>query len=267
MLAKLRPRSVYDVLAAIGCFVALSTGGAYASHLVVDSSDVVDDSLTGVDVQGKPRTGTTAAVNGSLTTDDIAGQQAHNPTGTPFIDGTLTQWDVKNSSLVGGDLANNTVSGAKVTDNSLKGADIDEASLGQVPSAVLGGIGRWSGEGQCNPESFSFFVTCGVVTLNLPGASRVLVIGTLTASTDSAGDNATGSGTCRVATSLGSIPTSTVRPRVLRGPFAETEPVAVTAITEPLAAGSVAFGVECREDSDGLLFFDVNVSAVALSPN
>jgi hypothetical protein len=153
MLAQLRPRSVYDVLAAIGCFAALSTGGAYASHLVVDSSDVVNESLTGTDVRGKPRTGTTAAVNGSLTTDDIAGQQAHATTGTPFIDGTLTQWDVKNSSLVGGDLANNTVGGGKVTDNSITGADVNESSLAQVPSALLGGFGRNSVLTGCDPES------------------------------------------------------------------------------------------------------------------
>jgi hypothetical protein len=130
MLATLRPRSVYDVLAAIGCFVALSTGGAYASHLVVDSSDVLDDSLTGTDVKGKPRTSTTPAVNGSLTTDDIAGQQANAATGTPFIDGTLTQWDIKNGSVTGADLASNTVGAADIATDGVGAAEIAADAVG-----------------------------------------------------------------------------------------------------------------------------------------
>jgi hypothetical protein len=144
MLARLRSRrpSHATVVAYLALFVALSTGGAYASHLVVDSSDVVDNSLTGVDVLGKPRTSTTAAVNGSLTTDDIAGQQAHAATGTPFIDGTLTQWDVKNGSLVGGDLANNTVAGGKIVNETVGAADIATDAVGSAeiaPDAVGGG--------------------------------------------------------------------------------------------------------------------------------
>jgi predicted anti-sigma-YlaC factor YlaD len=41
MLAKLRPRSAYDVMAALALFVALSTGGAYAANTVF-STDIVD---------------------------------------------------------------------------------------------------------------------------------------------------------------------------------------------------------------------------------
>jgi hypothetical protein len=135
--------SYANVVATIALFVALSTGGAYAAHLVVDSSDVVDDSLTGADVVGKPGTSTAAAVDGSLTTDDIAGQQRNNGNGTPFIDGTLTQWDIKNSSLVGGDLANNTVGGGKITDNSVGAADLATDSVGP---AEIGTEGVWAPE-------------------------------------------------------------------------------------------------------------------------
>ena len=108
MLAKLRPRSVYDVIALMALFVAVSTGGAYATHLVVDSSDVVDNSLTGADIQGRPATST-----------------------SPSQDGSLTHFDIKNQTL----------SGLDVADNSLKGADIDESTLSGVK---LSGLTRQS---------------------------------------------------------------------------------------------------------------------------
>jgi hypothetical protein len=132
MLAKLRPRSAYDVMAALALFMALSTGGAYATHLVVDSSDVVDDSLTGIDVRGKPRTSTTAAVNGSLTTDDIAGQQANAATGTPFIDGTLSQWDLKNGTVTGADLATDTVGAADIATDGVRASEIAADAVGSA---------------------------------------------------------------------------------------------------------------------------------------
>jgi hypothetical protein len=273
MLARLRPHLTFaNVASALALFVALSTGGAYATHLVVDSSDVVDNSLTGADVRGKPGTGTTPAMNGSLTTDDVAGQQANAANGTTFVDGTLTQWDIKNGSLTGGDLAGNTVGGGKITDSSLKGTDIDEASLGQVPSALLGGMGRWSALGSCDPES-STFVTCGVVTLDLPAQSRVLVTAAMRALTDSTATGSEASGACRVATSLGSLPSSVVGVTVVQGATSviADDPFAVTAITDPLGGGSVDFGVECNDalstGPDGIHFSGVQVSAVALSPN
>jgi hypothetical protein len=52
MLAKLRPHlSFANVASALALFIAVSTGGANATHLVVNGSDVVDESLTGADVR------------------------------------------------------------------------------------------------------------------------------------------------------------------------------------------------------------------------
>jgi hypothetical protein len=50
MFSRLRPRSVYDVLAVIGCFAALTTGGAYAAN-TIGSTDVIDESLLSRDIQ------------------------------------------------------------------------------------------------------------------------------------------------------------------------------------------------------------------------
>src|SRR4051794_37916677 len=49
MLSRLRPRSVYDVLAVIGCFAALTTGAAYAAN-TIGSGDVIDESLLSRDI-------------------------------------------------------------------------------------------------------------------------------------------------------------------------------------------------------------------------
>jgi hypothetical protein len=148
MLARFRARrpSHATVVAYLALFVAVSTGGAYAANTVfstdivdgevktpdlasgaVNGAKVADNSLSGTDVIGKPGTGTAAAVNGSLTTDDIAGQQANAANGTPFIDGTLTQWDIKNGSVTGRDVVESSL--AKVPDaDKLDGLDSAQLS-------------------------------------------------------------------------------------------------------------------------------------------
>ena len=110
MFHKLRSRLTYaNVMSTIAVFVALG-GSAYAAATIT-GADVVNESLTGDDVQGR---GGSSPVNGSLTSAEIGGQAANPSTGTPFIDGTLTQWDIKNSSVATDDLANRAVTPAKV---------------------------------------------------------------------------------------------------------------------------------------------------------
>jgi hypothetical protein len=279
VLAKLRPRSAYDVMAALALFVALSTGSAYAINEWT-GANIVDESLTGADVRGKAPAGTTPAVNGSLTSQDVAGQQAHASSGTPFIDGTLTQWDIKNGAVAGSDIASNAITGAKVADNALNGADvanngltgadIDESTLGQVPSALVGGHGRYIGGQQCNPD-LALFITCAVVTLDIPaGLPRVHVIGVGSAADfiDSGDDGFYG--TCRVATSRGSIPESAVAVASggpVESPGAQGIPITVTAITSPLTAGQVAFAIECNESLYNFSLVNVGVTAVVIAPN
>src|SRR4051812_6391237 len=47
---RLRPRSVYDVMAAIGCFGALAGGTAWAAN-TIGSSDIVDESILSQDIK------------------------------------------------------------------------------------------------------------------------------------------------------------------------------------------------------------------------
>jgi hypothetical protein len=129
-MSRIREQLTYaNVMVTILAFIVLGGGAAYATHLVVNSSDVVDDSLRSVDIRGKPGTSSAPAVDGTLNTHDISGQAPSPGNGTPFVDGTLTQWDVRNGSLVGADVDDDSLRGADVTDDSLRGRDIDESTL------------------------------------------------------------------------------------------------------------------------------------------
>jgi hypothetical protein len=80
---------------------------------------------------------------GSIDTGDIKDGAVTTP---QLHDGAVTQAKVRL----------NASNGSKVIDNALKGADIKESTLGQVPDALtatLGGIGRSSYGGGCNPDS------------------------------------------------------------------------------------------------------------------
>ena len=99
MLRKLRPRSIYDVMAAIGCFAALATGTAYAAN-TIGSADIIDGEVKSVDIG----------------------------------DGEVKSADVKDQSLTTFDVS--TFLGADVVDDTLTGADIQESTLAKVPSSA-----------------------------------------------------------------------------------------------------------------------------------
>jgi hypothetical protein len=104
MLRRLRPRSIYDVMAAVACFVALAGGVAYADNEFT-GANIKDGSLTGADV-----------FDNTLSSADVT-------------DGSLTGTDVKDASLTGADVLDNTLSGADVTNGSLTGTDVRDHSL------------------------------------------------------------------------------------------------------------------------------------------
>ena len=91
----------------LALFVALGGTGAYAAN-EWNSSNIQNEILTGADVKGRVGTYEDPAVNGSLTTYDIAGHAANAGNGTRFIDGSLTGQDVKDNSLVGADVNEST---------------------------------------------------------------------------------------------------------------------------------------------------------------
>ncbi len=102
MLSRLRPRSIYDVMAAIACFAALAGGTAYAAN-TIGSTDIIDGQVASVDIKDQ-----------DILSADVKDQ-------------SLTTFDV--STFLGIDVVDGTLTGDDVGDNSLTGADIDESSL------------------------------------------------------------------------------------------------------------------------------------------
>ena len=108
MLRKLRPRSAYDVMAALALFLVVAGGSAYA---VVAANQVNSNSI----------------VNGQVKNQDLA----TNSVGS----GKIKPGGVKVS-----DLGANSVVSSKVGNNVLTGADINEGTLSGVNASSLGGI-------------------------------------------------------------------------------------------------------------------------------
>ena len=115
MLAKLRPRSIYDVMALIAMVAALGTGSAYAADTVF-SSDIKD-----LEVK-----------NQDLAFDAVSSSKV-KPNG-------IESSDILDFTITGNDFNVNTIGSSKIIDNSLTGNDVLETSLnasqfGKVPDA------------------------------------------------------------------------------------------------------------------------------------
>jgi len=161
------------------------------------------------------------------------------------------------------EIAPNAVGTRKVRDDSLTGADVNESTLGQVPSALLGGFGQTGPKaGICDPVDTSF-VTCAAVGLNLPERTRVLISARISADSGTADS---GHGTCRLGTSVfGGIAGSDTYFAV---PYAYSDHGTLVGVTPPLGPGSVSFGIDCNQTQGGRIdYLDAQVTAVAISPS
>lgn len=159
-----------------------------------------------------------------------------------------------------GDHANviaGSINGQDVADNSVRGADVVESSLGEVPSATLGGLGSRPGNNfSCDPESTTFTGPCASAEVTLPAPSRVLIIGEIRAEPDVGNGN--GGGSCRVSGMRSPAPV------FVNG--GQTDVMTISGISDVLQPGTYSFGIVCNETASGIRYFDGNVDAVALSP-
>jgi hypothetical protein len=248
--------------------------------------------------------GTATALTGSNTvfSDDIVNGQVRNPdladnsVGTTKIaDGRVFAADlapdsvgsgkVANESLTSDDLGNNSVDGSEIVagavdteevedngllgldinDNTLTGDDIQESSLGQVPSALLGGFGRTGAEGGlCDPESTTFVTCAATETLNVPPGARALVLARVRAETEIASDS--GVGDCRLGTSsLGAVPNTGTR---LIADSNDNTYATLVGVTPPLPPVATSFGIDCNQVAIGAIrYVDVSASVLLISAN
>jgi hypothetical protein len=155
MLARLRPRSAYDVMAALALFLVLAGGSAYAANTVF-TTDIVDGEVKAADLGGAAVTnsklgpnsvGSGKIIDGDVTNADLA---AGAVTSANVVDDSLSGLDVASSTLTGSDVANGSLTTSDIADDSLTATDIAGAnrsgsiSVGAISNArcvtVTGGV-------------------------------------------------------------------------------------------------------------------------------
>ena len=141
MIRRIRPRSLYDVLAALAFFGVIAGGTAYAANTVF-STDIVDGQVKAVDLGdgavtnakladsavGKAEIAAGAVENGKLANGAVGASKLANgaATNAKVADGAVTTQKVLNGSLTGSDIG----------DNTLTSSDIDESTLGPIGETV-----------------------------------------------------------------------------------------------------------------------------------
>jgi hypothetical protein len=192
--------------------------------------------------------------------------------GTAYaLDGKNTVFtdDIVNGEVRSVDVANDDTAfalhGIDVANDSLTGTDIRESTLGRVPdalSATVGGIGRSTSLNGCNPSDATL-ITCATVSMTLPTASRVLLIGRVRAIAD---DGQTqGYGSCDLGTNFsGPLTGSSVEIFTNQNTLSQ---VPLMAVTPVIGADSVSFGIDCNQEAiaGGIRYDFISLEAVALS--
>ena len=238
MLARILGHLRAQWAGVLALFLVLTGGVAYAANTVF-SSDIVDNQVRSVDVRD----------------DTLAG-------------GGLTAADLRSGAVATAEINDGAVRPADVQNESLTGADIVESSLGQVPSARLGGIGRSVEANDCDPES-GLFVACAFTQLDVPPpGARALVLGDVSARTDAGEDF--GIGDCQIHVDRLGGPLPGTRRTFKINDADDPDVGALVGVTPSLSPGLTAFGVTCQDASGitgGIRYLDIGVSVVLISDN
>jgi hypothetical protein len=196
-------------------------------------------------------------MSGSLNAKDLAGGAVTNgKLAANSVDGSK----VADGSLTGADVLDGSLTGADVQADSLTGVQVNESTLGEVPLAKIGGLGRSTGGVECEPAGTAF-VDCVILTLDLPSASRVLLIGQATAEASS--DHS--SGHCKLVTQFGDV-AGTSEFIALLG-TGDSDSFSLSGVTAVLGPGSVDFAVDCNNEMNGIYYYNVGLTALAISPD
>ncbi|RHW23435.1 hypothetical protein D0Z08_29875 [Nocardioides immobilis] len=240
-------------LALIAAFT-LAPATAYATHLVVRSSDIVDGEVRSVDI-GNDQVRSADVRDDTLTAGGLrAVDLGPNSIGTS---------EVGPDALTAEDLANNIIGSEEVVDNALEGVDIKESTLAEVPSALLGGFGRTGAESNCDPETTTHITCAATGVINVPPGARALLLARVRASTEGTDDS--GNGECRLGTSsIGTVPNTGYS--FVLGDFLEFEMATLIGVTPPLPAGPTDFGIDCNQIAGGSINYrEVSATVVLIS--
>jgi hypothetical protein len=240
----------------LALFLVIAGGTAYAAN-TIGSSDIINGQVMSPDIG-----------NNQVKSIDVRddGQPEGGLGSVDIANNSLTSEDVMNNTVAGEDVGDGSLSGLDILDNSLGGSDVYEPDLAEVPSARIGGLGRWTGGRSCDPESENY-VDCVIVTLNLPAPARVLLIGQGSAVTEP--DANSMGGDCELVSEVGRIvPNSRIE--IFAFDFSVgAKNFGLTAVTGVFPAGSHDFAVDCNQEAEfgAIEYFDMGISAVAISPD
>jgi hypothetical protein len=247
--ARFRAHFRHHFVAYIALFVALGGTGYAASK--IGSAGIADNSLVSADLKNGAAVKGEDVVDNSLTNLDL--KDGAGVKSADVVDESLTASDLKNGAAVKGE---------DVVDNSLGGADVAESSLGRVPSALVGGLGRSSDPAvrqECDPESTTF-ANCAYIGLDLPTPARIFVTASIDVQAEGS-SSPVGSGTCLLGTTSGNIPFTSIDVSVTSG----SKRVAISGVTGVFPAGAHSFGIDCNETAFPVVYHQARVTAIAIS--
>ncbi len=159
MLSRLVGHARHNAVAYLALFVALGGTSAYAAN-EWNSSNIQDETLTGADIRGKNPTPTVAGVNGTITSADVAGQQAVAAVNQPYVNGSLSGWDIADNSLQGRDISESSLSkvpSAATADSAPPSGPADGDLTGSYPAPQLKAPEAWHEVGTAGEPGFAFY--------------------------------------------------------------------------------------------------------------
>jgi hypothetical protein len=237
---KLGRHLAANVVAYLALFMALS-GTAYAAVIVSANSQVAQSTISG---HHPPAGDHSNLISSSINAKDLAG-------------GAVTKAKLGANSVDSSKVVDGTLTGADVAGGSLTGAQINAGSLGEVPLAKIGGLGRSTSTGATCSPSGTGFEDCLILTVSLPSASRILLIGQ-----GVAGEAGGANGYCKLVTQFGDV-----GPAEDLATGQNTDSFSLSAVTGVLGPGSVDVAIDCNNEVGGMFYINLGLTALAISPD
>ncbi len=156
MLRRLRPRSIYDVMAAIACFGVLAGGTAYAAN-TIGTGDIIDNQVTSADVRDDN------LGFGGLAAQDLGPGSVRS---SEVANGTLNDEDISQGSFVNFLASIKSVAAHNCGYNTVTGVNAAGDHLVLTPSfdaspGIINYTAEYAADGTvrikaCNPTDFAY---------------------------------------------------------------------------------------------------------------